>query len=443
MPSDFYQFYIAYGGPNYNDFDFCDAFDLDDIGDGSAEFHRVLRELAQRASDSGRGVKLGLWKPEYPLLAVEFPAGDTSRHVFIHRSNYSLFQDISFEAHEFLTRYDAIWNKNIDTVEVRVEWADRSCLFRYLDGRESKVIDHSSGAQLRLGLSSSAAQALLGHNSTPTMTLTLAGAKIGSAAEAAAKLETIGTAFLFQVSLADGDLCSLVEIPSGDERSARYAPVNDTYEWSLELAFPQRTLEPKPLALYYYASTLSDVFPLLKFLAYYQILEYHFRRYSRARLNAARSLRSLMLRDEFDSSDIRDVTRIVDHVVAKTRRRGYGSEREQLQTVITECVDQRSLRMLLTDHRYDGVALWDHLANPERLRWVKVLDVTRRNNRDFRPTLANRIYDIRNRIVHAKESFDEEPIFPFSEESKALGPEIEVLRYIAAAVLIKSATSIT
>ena len=38
---------------------------------------------------------------------------------------------------------------------------------------------------------------------------------------------------------------------------------------------------------------------------------------------------------------------------------------------------------------------------------------------------------------------DEEPLFPFSEESKALGPDIETLRNVAAAVLIESATSLT
>ena len=153
--------------------------------------------------------------------------------------------------------------------------------FKYLGDKGSPrdvVIDQLSGAELRLGLSSSAAQALLGLKSTRA-TLTLAGGHIGSAAEAAEKLESMGTSFLFQVSLADGNLCSLVEIPSGDERSAAYASVSDTYRWDLGLSFPQRIIEPKPLALYYYAGTLSDRFPLLKFLAYYQVLEYYFGRY--------------------------------------------------------------------------------------------------------------------------------------------------------------------
>ena len=316
MPFDFYQFYTAYGGPNPNDFDFRDVFELHEIGDGSEDFHGILRELARRASDSDRAVQLGLWRPEEPLLAVEFPAGDTSRHIFIHGRNYALYQDISFGEYEFLARYDAIWNKHFDTVEASVKWADGFSIFKYMDNkghsRDSVVIDQPSGAELRLGLSSPEARALLGHNSTPTMTLTLVGAHIGSAAEAAAKLETIGTAFLFQVSLVDGDLCSLVEISSEGNRSTAHAPANDTYQWNLELSFPQRRIEPQPLALYYYAGTLSDAFPLLKFLAYYQILEYHFDRYSP--VNGTR-----------------------------TGRREYVSERNQLKAAIIKCPSCRSL----------------------------------------------------------------------------------------------------
>jgi hypothetical protein len=416
MPFGFYQFYMAYGGPNYNDFDFTSAFDLDDIGDGSAEFHGVLRDLARRASDSDYAVQLGVWRPEEPLLAVEFPAGDTSRYVFIHRRNYALYQDIPFGEYEFLVRYDAVWNKHFDTVEASVDWAGWGS-FKYLGDKGSPrdvVIDQLSGAELRLGLSSSAAQALLGLKSTRA-TLTLAGGHIGSAAEAAEKLESMGTSFLFQVSLADGNLCSLVEIPSGDERSAAYASVIDTYRWDLGLSFPQRIIEPKPLALYYYAGTLSDRFPLLKFLAYYQVLEYYFGRYSPAR-------------------------------VARTGRREYVKERDQIKAVITSCVDHRSLHKLLTGHCHGGVALCDHLANSRRLRGVNVIEVNREDDTSILSALADRIYDIRNRIVHAKESFmgaDGEPFFPFSEESKALGPDIEILRNVAAAVLIESATSIT
>lgn len=163
-------------------------------------------------------------------------------------------------------------------------------------------------------------------------------------------------------------------------------------------------------------------------------------------LDVAQSVSSMLLRPGFDSHNIGHVAQIVDHVLARARRRGFGSEREQLQATVIKCIDHRSMNKLLTRHRHDGVALCEHLANPQRIAGVKVIALDRDgNDTSVLSALSQRIYDIRNRIVHAKQNSTDasmEPLFPFSEESKALQPDIEVLRYIAAAVLIESATSI-
>lgn len=85
------------------------------------------------------------------------------------------------------------------------------------------------------------------------------------------------------------------------------------------------------------------------------------------------------------------------------------------------------------------------MANRQRLGGVQPVEVSLDDDTSILPALGDRIYDIRNRIVHAKERFtdaDKKPLFPFSEESKSLQPDIEVLRYVAAAFLIESATNI-
>lgn len=258
VPLDYYR------GRNPDNIDFYDKFDPDDIGDGSADFHVILRELTQRASDSGRTVILGLWETGEPLIVVAFPAAETFRHVFIGRGNCAMFKDIAFEDYEFLAQYHAIWSNNSDIVEAKVEWDKESWgLMRYLapGGTLSSghvVTDPSSGAELRFGRPSSAAQALLGITdrvtkdySVPTMTVTLVGTGIRSVSEAVARLEIIGNAFLFQVSLAEGSLPSLAETSS----RSRYleASISDRhpYKWDLELSFPRRSIQAKPLALYY------------------------------------------------------------------------------------------------------------------------------------------------------------------------------------------------
>lgn len=438
MSFGFYQFYSAYGGPNYNDLDFSGHVNLDEIEDESAEF-QMIRKLARQASDSGRYVLIDLWSEREPVLAVEFPAGETSRHLFIHRHNCALFRDIPFGEYEFLTRYDAIWNRHLDTVEVSVENTGY-----VLQDPGHVVTDQESGAELRLGSSSRVAQGLLGRKAY-TLTLTLAGARIGSVDEAHAKLESIGAAFLFQAGLADGYLYSLVEITSAAEHPARYTLSDSTYKWRMELSFPHRRIEPEPLALYYYAGTLNSGFPLLKFLAYYQVLEYFFVRYSS--IDVVESVSSVLIQSGFHSHDVGLARKIVDHVQAEAGRRGFGSERAQLLATVTKCVDPESLRSLLTEHDHDGGALGNHLADRRRIAGVALIRIGPGvKDAALLESLSNRIYDLRNRIVHAKQNSTDggkEPLFPFSRESRALQPDIEVLRYVAASVLIKSAINIT
>lgn len=438
MSYDFDQFR---GGPNPDHITYPSHFDIDDIGDGSKAYHGILREIAQRASDSHRHVSLGLWGPrEEPLLEVSFPAGETIRDLCIDHTNCELFADIPFGEYEFLTRYNAIWNKHSDIIEVALK-----CVGNCPLDPDHVVTDESSGAKLRLRLSSKAAQGLLGRGSH-MLTLTLAGARIRSVDEAHAILESIGTAFLFQAGLADGCLYSLVEIRSRAERPELYTRRHKTYRWGKDLSFPQRRLEAEPLALYYYAGELSDEFPLLKFLAYYQVLEYFFARYSS--LDVVESVSSMLLQSGFKSHDIGLVRKIVDHVLARAGRRyGFGAERDQLLATVTKCVDPGGLRELLDEHDHDRIALGKYLTDRRRLKGVAIVKLSPgRDNAPLLRSLSNRIYDIRNRIVHAKQNSTDdgqEPLFPFSKESMALQPDIEVLRYVAASVLIESAISIT
>lgn len=52
--------------------------------------------------------------------------------------------------------------------------------------------------------------------------------------------------------------------------------------------------------------------------------------------------------------------------------------------------------------------------------------------RDLRNRAAERLYEIRNRIVHAKEGFDElGPLLPFDKEVKSLGHDTALIRFLA------------
>jgi hypothetical protein len=402
----------GYGGHLHDDYDFYYEFDLDDMED------ETLRELARRARDAGREVTLALGGgPHPPRLVVGFSACGNSRNVTISSGNSSMFSDIDFAGYEFLSRYDAVWDKRSDTVEAKVRWtadgATKYVLSRSVDPA-ALVVTGPAGSAIRFGDSSEAAQGLLGCRAIRDATLTLTGTRIASCEDAVIRLDSIGAAFLFQLSLARGYLCSLAELPTvTDDPVPRLG--EDVYQWDLEPAFPQRSIPPDPLKLYYYAGTLSNEYPSLRFLAYYQVIEYFFSRYSRR-----------------------------DTAPPARRRR---SEREQLQDTITSCVHPGLLRSLLTSYEHDGVPLGRHLADRRRLTGVAPVDTDRTtDDGDLLTALARRIYGIRNRIVHAKQGWSEDdsgPIFPFSPESAALRADVETLRYVAASALIESAVSMT
>jgi hypothetical protein len=427
-------------GPGFHDdYDFYSEFDLADIADES------LRELAQRARDAGLEVTLALGGRYPTLLVISFPTRAGARNVTISSSNSPKFSDIEFARYEFLSRYDAIRDKRSGTIEAKVGYASRdgaNFVLSRMAEPAALVVTGPAGAEIRFGNPSATARALLRtRDDMPDTTLTITGTHVTSCDDAARQLDDIGVAFLFQLSLVNGYLCSLVQLKAADTDPFHRFD-DEVYKWDLELAFPQRRMPPDPLKLYYYAGTLSNEYPSLRFLAYYQVLEYFFVQYSH--LDMAESV-SLKLRgDDFDAADVHQVAQVVEHVLRGARRRGFGSEREQLLATITRCVDPGRLRGLLTSHEHDGVPLGLHLADPHRLTGVSLVDIDQTGDDKLLAAVATRIYDIRNRVVHAKRGAADngpEPLFPFSAESAALPADIEVLRYVAASVLIESAVS--
>jgi len=428
----------SYGGGFHDDYDFYHQFDLDDIEDDA------LRELARQARDAGRAVTLALGGGRYrSALVVSFSACGNTRNVKIDSGNSSTFSAIGLADYEFVCGYHAIWNRRSGTVEAQVRLAAGGS--RYVMSHAvnpvALVVTDSAGAAIRFGEPSAAAQGMLHCDPDYIPTITLTDTNVASCEDAADRLNSIGAAFLFQLSLARGYLCSLAELPAiTDDPISRHS--ENIYRWDMELAFPQRSIPPDPLKLFYYAGTLSNEYPSLRFLAYYQVLEYFYVRYSH--LDMTESVSSMLRRTGFDATDVDQVARVVDHVLTGARRRGFGSESEQLRATVTRCVDPGRLRAFLLSHEHDGTPLGRHLADPGRLTAVGLVDIDRTEDDKLLADLAKRIYGIRNRIVHAKEgSVDNgpEPLFPFSPESAALLADIEVLRYVAAWVLIESAVS--
>jgi hypothetical protein len=115
-----------------------------------------------------------------------------------------------------------------------------------------------------------------------------------------------------------------------------------------------------------------------------------------------------------------------------------GDERSQLRATIAECIDPDSIREFVSvdENRKNFFSsktkgITEHkipVANP---------------NLDLRNDVADRIYDIRCKIVHTKsdgQNGEVELLLPFSKEAEQLYYDIELVQYIAQQVLIAASS---
>jgi len=186
--------------------------------------------------------------------------------------------------------------------------------------------------------------------------------------------------------------------------------------------------------LYWYARSATSM-PLLQFLAYYQVVEFYFPVYSQK--EAIKQARNVMKHPAFSIDDENDVGRLLN-AIKVGKAGGFGDERAQLRATIVSCVDAQDLRTFLnSDDRfskfYSTQSQWKEVST-EKIPLSTV-------DADLRNAVADRIYDIRCKIVHTKADggpSKSELLLPFSKEADLLAFDIELSRYVARSVLVSS-----
>lgn len=185
------------------------------------------------------------------------------------------------------------------------------------------------------------------------------------------------------------------------------------------------------MSLYWYARSSVDL-PLLSFLAYYQVIEFYFPVYSRSR--AVDALRVAL--GGLNLEAVRDVDLVKILEAVKVHSRGFGKERDQLKATIKRCVDAEALCEF-----FEQDTRRRHFFGSEACTVISPTTVpVGGDSRDWRGEVTARIYEIRNRIVHAKGGYDDlDPLLPFDPESGSLAHDIALVRFLAREVLRTSA----
>lgn len=407
----------------------------------------AFEQLIKRCESAKIPVELGDFDGD-KYLRINLPNGRETRSVTVY--NFSRAQEllaIPFEKYVFLGEYEAICSYGDGTIEAALSTIGFGLtsrnLFRIFEGKSAEEWSEDENHEIELTNSSSSGQHLAIKPISETLpvlsrnvglrgrpSLVLSGFQLSQHDQAVDLLETIANSLFFEIELSFGVSFGLRRM-----RVLRRPRRESTKREKPELQFPRNEYDKAPMELYWYARSASGM-PLLQFLAYYQSIEYYFPTYSKA--EAQRRIRGILKDPTFRPEREGDIGRILTAV--QVGGSGFGDERSQIKATLQECLDPDRLREFLT--RDEQIKeFYVGKASSQSGHKIPINSPTV----DLRGDVAERIYDIRCKIVHTKSGNRDgelEILLAFSREAQSLQFDIELIQYVAREVLIAASSQL-
>ena len=372
---------------------------------------------------------------------VSMPCGRESRLVYLFDTeDIQKFLSIPFEHISFLGDYSAVFFRDTQTIEAAIKpMAGANSRFMQLIERTVRDSDERRTIYTPVEISGICEgvnlKITIGHASLEFKVLDLIGGRgISLRIEgvpvmfhdgALQFLERFADSLFFQIdSLYSTPLALLVR--RGGLRRVRRGK-----EEGANLAFPELEYDRAPMSLYFYGRGAKGL-PLVQFLAFYQVLEFYYPICYQA--EARRRVRGLLKDPSFRVDRDSDVTRVISALQSSS---GFADERAMLRATIHECVDPHDLRRFLEQ---DEIAAEFYKKKAKGLTDRKL--PLENKGADLRDDVADRIYELRCKIVHTKSIRDDgyELLLPHSREAGMLSYDIDLIHYIARHTLIFSST---
>lgn len=376
-------------------------------------------------------------------LRVDLPAGREKRGIILwDAEDMQAFLSISFEKYVFLPRYEAICSYEGGSIEALISSFGRSRYFldRYLldrgRGRRKKeslfsLPSPDKRVLVSLGPASKDLRILVSRSSSRGLSLRISGLDVQRHANAVDILRRVSDSLFFQIELSNDILFTLVRRRHSIFRGRRALEKR----FGDQVKFPTQEYDKDPMSLYWYGRSASGM-PLLQFLAYYQAIEFYFPTYYEA--ETYRKVRRILKDPAFRSDRDADIGRVLSSLTVGRGTRG--DERSMVRATLQECVSPNELRAFLLS---DDSRKKFFSSKTEGLTHVKL--PLRNPNADLRNDVADRIYDIRCKIVHTKSDSGEgetKPLLPFSKEADRLYHDIDLVQYLAQQTLITASASL-
>ncbi|WP_066380655.1 hypothetical protein [Anabaena sp. CA = ATCC 33047] len=262
-------------------------------------------------------------------------------------------------------------------------------------------------------------------------TIRIEQVEISSHEEALEILDKFSASLLFELTYITG-LPILLAARTEYSRNIEFLSEN---KHELSIA---RQYDKEPMSLYLYASTAS-IMPLVQYLAYYQVVEFYFPKFKKE--EAVNIINQTLENPLFDTDRYTQMQNLINKLNPLIAKNEYANEIYALRATIKNCVQPEEIKSFLEEREerkkfFNSYNKWKDITDkPSPLR----------EQGDIVNDTANRIYAIRCKIVHTKntESINSDStnnetkfILPFSEESQKLGYDIELVQFIARKVLI-------
>ena len=355
---------------------------------------------------------------------------------------------VQFERFVFLSDFQAICSYADGYIEAGIRQIGTgitppSFLFRRLfdngaggiyKGEEANIIVKSDEEGLpRVEISKRSEQyaKMIYHRFSVLVTLKISGCKIATHDQALSLLKKTADSIFFQIDLLSGPVVTLDRErmpPGGSRRSQIKSSIKES------LQYPKTEYDEAPISLYWYGRSAFGM-PLLQFLAFYQVIEFYFTTYSKA--EAQRKLKVILKDPTFRGDRDADIGKLLS-AIHVSRSGTFGDERSQLRATLSECIDPKALREFL-ESTEERKQFYTAKGAGQSLHKIPLSNPVT----DLRNDVADRVYDIRCRIVHTKgDSGGEDPILllPYSPEARQLAIDIELVQYLAQSVLISGST---
>ncbi|SOD27681.1 hypothetical protein SAMN05518800_3245 [Variovorax sp. YR752] len=278
--------------------------------------------------------------------------------------------------------------------------------------------------EVLLGSSTEIVRLLTHATDTFELSLFIKSATIKTHDDAIRWLEQVSNSLLFDIDIERSIHISLLR-RRPPRRRRPPLPTDDA------LRYPTNEYDGPAMSLYWYARSAEHM-PLLQFLAFYQSIEYYYSRYFN--LELGKRVRSILKNPAFRVERDGDVARIVN-ILRDSGRSGI-SERDQLKATIKECISSQEIEDFITV-RNDRVEFFKAKSKGISSNTIN----TQNRQTDLTTQIADRIYEIRCKIVHIKgehEDGEVELLLPYSKEAGKLTHDVDLVQFVAQKVIIAS-----